>query len=47
MVVVAIVGGTGNVGKTLVDAFKESGKHDVIVIARKVSHCALGDHVQE
>ncbi|TVY76133.1 Oxidoreductase swnN [Lachnellula suecica] len=36
MVVVAIVGGTGNVGKTLVDAFKEDGKHEVIVLGRKV-----------
>ncbi|KAF1955369.1 NAD(P)-binding protein [Byssothecium circinans] len=36
MVVVAIVGGTGAVGKTLVDAFKADGKHEVIVLARKV-----------
>jgi uncharacterized protein YbjT (DUF2867 family) len=36
MVVVAIVGGTGSVGRTLIDAFKESGKHDVVVLARKV-----------
>ncbi|KNG52515.1 nmra-like family protein [Stemphylium lycopersici] len=36
MVTVAIVGGTGNVGKTLVDAFVADGKHKVIVIARKV-----------
>jgi nucleoside-diphosphate-sugar epimerase len=35
MVVVAVVGGTGNVGKTIVDAFKEDGKHEVIVLARK------------
>jgi len=36
MVVVAIVGGMGNVGKTLVDAFKESEKHEVIVLSRKI-----------
>jgi NAD dependent epimerase/dehydratase family enzyme len=49
MVVVAIVGGTGSVGHTLVDAFKENAKHDVIVLARKVSiyTCALCVHVQE
>lgn len=37
MVVVAVVGGTGNVGKTIVDAFKEDAEHKVIVLARKVS----------
>lgn len=36
MVTVAIVGGTGNVGKTLVDAFVADGTHKVIVMARKV-----------
>ncbi|KAF2728519.1 NAD(P)-binding protein [Polyplosphaeria fusca] len=36
MVVVAVVGGTGSVGKTLVDAFKEDGQHEVVVLARKV-----------
>jgi aspartate-semialdehyde dehydrogenase len=48
MVVVAVVGGTGSVGKTIVDAFKEDGKHKVIVLARKVGthimpypHCEL------
>ncbi|KAJ4341946.1 hypothetical protein N0V95_007071 [Ascochyta clinopodiicola] len=41
MVVVAVVGGTGNVGRTIVDAFKENGEHEVIVLARKVPE---GDH---
>lgn len=36
MVVVAVVGGTGNVGKTIVDALKKDGKYDVIVLSRKV-----------
>ncbi|RYP09065.1 hypothetical protein DL765_008587 [Monosporascus sp. GIB2] len=36
MVVVAVAGGTGNVGKTLVDAFKQNEKHEVIVFARKI-----------
>ncbi|KAJ4986501.1 hypothetical protein SVAN01_08063 [Stagonosporopsis vannaccii] len=37
MVVVAVAGGTGSVGKTIVDALKADGKHKVIVLARKVS----------
>lgn len=45
MVVVAIVGGTGNVGKTLVDAFKESEKHEVIILGRKVSGCTVHNPV--
>jgi uncharacterized protein YbjT (DUF2867 family) len=40
MVVVAVVGGTGNVGKTLVDALKASNKHEVIVLGRKVRSIA-------
>ncbi|KAF9693840.1 hypothetical protein EKO04_008111 [Ascochyta lentis] len=35
MVVVAVVGGTGNVGRTIVDALKEDGNHEVIILARK------------
>jgi predicted dinucleotide-binding enzyme len=37
MVVVAVVGGTGNVGKTIVEAFIADGTHKVIVLGRKVS----------
>lgn len=36
MVVIAIVGGTGGVGRTLVEAFVADGKYQVIVLARKV-----------
>jgi uncharacterized protein YbjT (DUF2867 family) len=36
MVNVAVAGGTGNVGLTIVDALKASPKHKVIVLARKV-----------
>ncbi|KAF1358317.1 NAD(P)-binding protein [Lizonia empirigonia] len=44
MVVVAIVGGTGSVGKTMFDAFKEDGKHEVIVLTRKAgSHAMASD----
>jgi uncharacterized protein YbjT (DUF2867 family) len=37
MVTVAVAGGTGNVGGTIVDALKKSPKHDVIVLTRKVT----------
>jgi uncharacterized protein YbjT (DUF2867 family) len=39
MAVVAVVGGTGNVGKTLVNTLKKSKKHEVIIFARKVNGC--------
>ena len=35
MVAVAVIGGTGSVGKTIVDAFVAEGTHEVIVISRK------------
>lgn len=47
MVVVAIIGGTGAVGKTLVDALNASEKHNVIVFARKVCSCAAGNRVYD
>ncbi|OQV02393.1 hypothetical protein CLAIMM_07598 isoform 1 [Cladophialophora immunda] len=34
MVTVAVAGGTGNVGRTIVDALKESPEHEVIVLTR-------------
>jgi glutamyl-tRNA reductase len=37
MVVVAIAGGSGNLGRALVDALKAKGGSEVIVLARKVS----------
>lgn len=36
MVTVAVAGGTGSVGKTIVDAIVKAGKHRVIVLTRKV-----------
>lgn len=36
MVRVAIAGGTGNLGRTLVDAIVERGGHEVFVLSRKV-----------
>lgn len=37
MVVVAVFGGTGSVGKTIVEALKEDGTHEVVVLGRKVN----------
>jgi NAD(P)-dependent dehydrogenase (short-subunit alcohol dehydrogenase family) len=37
MVVVAIAGGSGNLGRALVDALKAKGGSDVVILARKVS----------
>lgn len=41
MVCVAIAGGTGHVGRTLIDELVESKKHEVFVLARKVSGILL------
>ena len=37
MVVVAIAGGTGGVGRTVVDAIARVGEHKAIVLSRTVS----------
>jgi NAD(P)-dependent dehydrogenase (short-subunit alcohol dehydrogenase family) len=37
MVVVAIAGGSGNLGRALVDALKAKGGSKVVILARKVS----------
>ncbi|EXJ57236.1 hypothetical protein A1O7_07583 [Cladophialophora yegresii CBS 114405] len=37
MVTVAVAGGTGNLGRTIVDALKESPNHKVVVLTRKGS----------
>lgn len=36
MVRVVVAGGTGSVGRTLVDAIVETGRHEVFVLSRKV-----------
>jgi nucleoside-diphosphate-sugar epimerase len=41
MVTVAVAGGTGDLGRTIVDALKESPNHKVIVLARQVSKHAI------
>lgn len=42
MVTVAVAGGAGNLGRNIVDALKESPKHTVIVLVRKVSDRGSG-----
>jgi NAD(P)-dependent dehydrogenase (short-subunit alcohol dehydrogenase family) len=42
MVVVAIAGGSGNLGRALVDALKAKGGSEIIILARKVSVCRYG-----
>ena len=41
MLTVAVAGGSGNVGRTIVDALKKSQKHNVIVLTRKVKGTAV------
>jgi nucleoside-diphosphate-sugar epimerase len=36
MTVVAVAGGTGKVGRAIVDALNAQGKHTVLVLAREV-----------
>ena len=36
MVVVAVAGGSGHVGRTIVETLVEIGEHEVIVLGRKV-----------
>jgi nucleoside-diphosphate-sugar epimerase len=42
MVVVAVAGGTGAVGRNIVEALVSQGKHEVIVLSRKVCRIFLG-----
>ncbi|KAF6787294.1 nmra-like family protein [Colletotrichum musicola] len=37
MAIVAVAGGTGNVGRTIVEAIVATGKHDVKILARKAN----------
>ena len=41
MVTVAVAGGTGKVGRTLVEAIVAAGKHEVVVLSREVSLSTL------
>lgn len=37
MVNVAVAGGTGGVGRTIIDALKDNPKHKAIILSRTVS----------
>jgi nucleoside-diphosphate-sugar epimerase len=38
MAIIAIAGGTGHLGRTLAKAIIATGRHEVIILGRKVSH---------
>lgn len=38
MAVIAVAGGTGNLGRTIVDAIIATGKHEVRIFARQVQY---------
>lgn len=38
MPVVAVAGGTGGVGKTIVDVLTQEARHEIVVLTRKVSY---------
>ena len=46
MSVIAVAGGTGGVGRAIVDALKATGKYEVVVLSRKVcgTHHPLKPH---
>lgn len=37
--IVAVAGGTGSLGRAIVEALVSNGKFEVLVLAREVSHC--------
>lgn len=45
MVTVAVAGGTGGIGRTLVEAILASGKHDVKVLSRTVRNLNFCVHM--
>jgi uncharacterized protein YbjT (DUF2867 family) len=38
---VAVAGGTGGLGRALIEAILADGKFDVVILARKVKHTLL------
>ena len=42
MVVVAVAGGTGAVGRNIIEALISQGKHQVIILSRTVCHFFFG-----
>jgi uncharacterized protein YbjT (DUF2867 family) len=42
MTVIAVAGGTGGVGRAIVDALNGTGKFEVVILSRKACSVALG-----
>ncbi|KNG86930.1 hypothetical protein ANOM_005363 [Aspergillus nomiae NRRL 13137] len=42
MAIIAVAGGTGSVGQTIVEALVAHGKHTILILTRKVSQSSLG-----
>ena len=40
MVRIAIAGGTGGLGRTLVDELSQGNDHEIFVLSRKVQYCS-------
>ncbi|KAF2025382.1 hypothetical protein EK21DRAFT_116859 [Setomelanomma holmii] len=41
MVTVAVAGGTGGIGKTMVEELARQGKHKTLVLSRRRPHCQI------
>jgi nucleoside-diphosphate-sugar epimerase len=46
MVVVAIAGGNGGIGRALVETLQQSPRHEIVVLARKVRYSAATKRLQ-
>lgn len=46
MAVIAVAGGTGGVGKTIVERLAQEPKHQVIVLSRSVSQISRAPSVE-
>ena len=42
MGIIAVAGGTGSVGQTIVEALVAHGKHNILILTRKVSRYPMG-----
>jgi len=45
MVVVAVAGGTGAVGRNIVEALIAQGKHEVVILSRTVCNSLFGNQL--
>jgi short-subunit dehydrogenase len=47
MITVAIAGGTGGIGKTIVEELASVNKYNIVVLSRTVSHFLCIDQILE